>query len=179
LLSNDYAEFLDRAARLWGIDPEYWDIWGRKHFTSTETQQAILRAMGVDTSSAEALANATAERERTERTRLVPPCLVISECAWPRVAPLHAPDSAGRAVHVRIQREDGAEQSYEAPAGDTLPLPLDLPLGYHDVEVALGERRASMRLMRPRDAPPAWRWRSTDCDRGATGVAATSGIWRT
>src|SRR5207248_8930050 len=131
------------------IDPEYWDIWGRKHLTSTETKQAILRAMGVDTSTAESIAHAIAEREEQERSRLAPPCVVISENARPRVAPLHAP--AGPTVRVRIQREDGGEQCYEATASDsstaTLPLPLDLPLGYHDVEVALGEQRASMRLI--------------------------------
>ena len=40
--SENYAQLLDRAARLWRIDPEYWDIWGRKHVTSDETKRAIV-----------------------------------------------------------------------------------------------------------------------------------------
>jgi 4-alpha-glucanotransferase len=87
LPSNSYEELLDRAARLWGIDPDYWDIWGRHHVTSTGTRQAILRAMGVDTADADGIARAIAQREYNEHARLVPPCLVIGEndpCARPK-----------------------------------------------------------------------------------------------
>ena len=45
--------------------------------------------MGVETGSAEAMERAISERERN--TRLLPPCLVISENLQPRVAPLHYP----------------------------------------------------------------------------------------
>ena len=53
--SDNYTQLLDLAARLWRIDPEYWDIWGRKHITSDETKRAILRGMGVHAESAESL----------------------------------------------------------------------------------------------------------------------------
>ncbi len=102
--------------------------------------------MGVNTSDGEAIARTIAERERNEQLRLVPPCVVIGENDRPRVSPLRVPPGAAP-VSVRIQREDGREQFYEAPAADTLPLPLDLPLGYHDVEVASGGTRAAMRLI--------------------------------
>jgi 4-alpha-glucanotransferase len=147
LLPNLYEELLDRAARLWGIDPAYWDIWGRSHVTSAGTKQAILRALGVDTSDADAIGRAIADREQKERSRLLPPCLVIGERERPRVSPLYPPAGTTGAVSVRIQREDGAEQYYSTPAADTLPLPLDLPLGYHDVEASLDGARASMRLI--------------------------------
>jgi 4-alpha-glucanotransferase len=146
--TNHYEELLDRAARLWGIDPEFWDIWGRKHITSPATKQAILRAMGVACADAGELQRSITERERKPWTRLLPPCLVIGESARPRQSPLYLPESpAGTPVRVRIRREDGSTQSYETSAGGFLPLPLDLPLGYHDVEAALGDAQASMRLI--------------------------------
>jgi len=143
LPSNSYEELLDRAARLWGIDPEYWDIWGRHHVTSAGTKQAILRAMGVDTSDADSLARAIASRERNESSQLLPACVVIGESERPRVAPLRA----SAPVRVTIRREDGSVHSYEAPVADTLPLPDDLPLGYHDVEAESDGARAAMRLI--------------------------------
>ena len=62
--SNSYEELLDRAARLWGIAPEFWDIWGRQHVTTAATRQAILRAMGVETADSDALARSIAGREK-------------------------------------------------------------------------------------------------------------------
>jgi 4-alpha-glucanotransferase len=147
LPSENYEELLDRAAALWGIDPAYWDIWGRHHVTSAGTKQAILRAMGVDTADAESIARAIADREQKERAPLVPTCLVIGESERPHIAPLHVPAGSTGAVSVRIRREDGTEQYYSAPVADTLPLPADLPLGYHDLDVSHDGARASMRLI--------------------------------
>ena len=42
-----YEQALDLAAGLWGIEPQFFDIWGNDHVTSVETKQAILRAVGV------------------------------------------------------------------------------------------------------------------------------------
>jgi hypothetical protein len=45
--SQDEQEALARAAELWGIEPDYWDIWGNRRFTSPETQKAILEALTI------------------------------------------------------------------------------------------------------------------------------------
>ena len=65
--SENYAQLLDRAARLWRIDPEYWDIWGRKHVTSDETKRAILKGLGVSADTAESLRAAIEARHRRVR----------------------------------------------------------------------------------------------------------------
>jgi len=49
----NYQEALDRAAALWGIELQFYDIWGNLHVTSTQTKQSILRAMGVGVDSQE------------------------------------------------------------------------------------------------------------------------------
>ena len=69
--SENYTQLLDLAARLWRIDPEYWDIWGRKHITSDETKRAILKGLGVRAETAESLrASIDARRRPGERGRI-------------------------------------------------------------------------------------------------------------
>ena len=89
--SENYEQLLDLAARLWGIDPEYWDIWGRKHFTPAETKRAILKGLGVRAEDAQNLRESIEARRRQEWTRLAPPCLVVSQSEIAVDLPLHAP----------------------------------------------------------------------------------------
>ena len=87
---SKYTAALQQAAALWGIEPEYWDIWGRRHVTSAETIRAILGAMGVPAGGTAELEQAIKARVGRELGRLVPPCLVISENARPRELPVNA-----------------------------------------------------------------------------------------
>jgi len=36
---------VEEAARAWGIETEYWDIWGKQHHASLELETAILQSM--------------------------------------------------------------------------------------------------------------------------------------
>ncbi len=63
---QSFEALLDRAAALCGIEPEYWDIFGRHHVTTTEGKQAILRAMGWAAGSAEELEKSLADQARRE-----------------------------------------------------------------------------------------------------------------
>ncbi len=129
---------MDKAAGIWGIEPEYWDIWGRHHVTTAATKQAILSALGVEAASAEGLHKALEERTAREQSRVLPACLVIGEDRRPWVIGINAPDGAS----VEIHRENGAVDRLFAQNG-CVELPADLGLGYHDV-VSSGE---SMRLI--------------------------------
>jgi 4-alpha-glucanotransferase len=162
--SENYTQLLDLAARLWRIDPEYWDIWGRKHITSDETKRAILQGLGVRAESAESLGAAIEARHRKEWTRLAPPCLVVTENSALEL-PLHVPASLSLEIaRVEIREEGGATHALEFDLGSyrdcgtagvdgrryvrkQLPLPDGLPLGYHDAEVSLGGLRQTTRLI--------------------------------
>ncbi len=163
-MPENYAQLLDLAARLWRIDPEFWDIWGRKHITSDETKRAILRGLGVRAENAESLRESIEARRRREWMRLAPPCLVVTENAAVEL-PLHASgDLAHGTAHIEIREEGGAVHCFdfglasfpECGAADVdgrryvrkqAPLPATLPLGYHDVDVRLGSLRQSTRLI--------------------------------
>jgi len=163
--SSTYAEALDRAAEIWGIQPDYWDIWGQHHITPPETKRAILHSMGVPTDTKEALDEALAARHRQEWSRLVVPCLVIGESQRPRQFAANLPaDLAALDARVTLKLENAAPQIHQVPLRDLpiagtmefngslhvrkhVPLPEDLPLGYHDLEILVGGSCATMRLI--------------------------------
>ncbi|HTQ56926.1 MAG TPA: 4-alpha-glucanotransferase [Bryobacteraceae bacterium] len=162
--SENYEQLLDLAARLWRVDPEFWDIWGRHHVTSDETKRAILKALGVNAETAASLRESIEARRRKEWTRLAPPCLVVTENS-PLELPLHATgDLAHATAYIEIREESGDRQHFdfelasfpECGAADVdgrryvrkqVPLPANLPIGYHDVEVRLGSRSQLTRLI--------------------------------
>ena len=165
ITSSTYDEALDRAAKLWGIQPDYWDIWGKHHITPAETKRAILHSLGVATGSKEELDEALAARARQEWTRLVAPCLVISQTQRPRQFPLNLPaDLAALDARLTLKPENAEPQMRDVPLRDLpvadtmnfngeshvrklVPLPEELPLGYHDLEVRVGGACASTRVI--------------------------------
>src|SRR2546427_12559046 len=82
--SATYEEALDRAAETWGIQPDYWDIWGKHHITPPETKRAILASLGIRAETKEELDYALDRRFRDEWARVLPPWLVISWTQHPR-----------------------------------------------------------------------------------------------
>ena len=162
--SENYTQLLDLAARLWRIDPEYWDIWGRKHITSDDTKRAILQGMGVRAETAESLRASIDAHHRKEWTRLAPPCLVVTQGAAVEL-PLHTPAELSHEIAiVEIREETGAAHALEFALGSypecgaadldghryvrkQVPLPANLPLGYHDAHIRLGGLRQVTRLI--------------------------------
>ena len=163
--SANYNEALDRAAAIWGIQPDYWDIWGRHHITPPETKRAILESLGIPADSEAALTGSIEQRRREEWSRLVPPCLVISENQQPREFAAHLPEElSGLEARVALHLESGRAEAYTVSLADcpvaaseefdgrryvrkSVPLPENLALGYHDLEFRAGGLCASMRLI--------------------------------
>src|SRR5690242_2520664 len=46
---------LNQAAKAFGVEIEYWDVWGQKHEASREAKESILRSLGVETGTSTAL----------------------------------------------------------------------------------------------------------------------------
>lgn len=176
LPSKTYEEALDRAARLWGIEPEYHDTWGRRHVTTPGIERAILEARGLAAGTREELDAAVEQRLAEEWARLLPPVFVAGESAWPKGFPVNVPaeQAEGRAA-LEIRWEDGEVERRDLPlegmarVGEMelrgaryvrkqVPLGGRARLGYHDVELTLGRQRAAMRLIlcpdRAYTAPP-------------------------
>jgi 4-alpha-glucanotransferase len=170
---DNYGNLVDRAASRWGIEAEFWDIWGHLHVTPRETKTAVLEALGVPAGDQGRLAAALDERQRREWTRPLPPCLVASGERKPASFPVRVPASlAGATASVEIRRERGPVDRYEADLAalgvrasaqidgklfveKMVDLPDSLPLGYHELQIRIRsatragapEPCASMRLI--------------------------------
>lgn len=152
----DEQQLLQKLAECYGIAAGYNDVWGQRHETSDETRRAILEAMGVPVSSAEAMRQALADWTDGPWREMCDPVQVV------RVG------SASDVWSVRLPAEPGEEQtvvlSWEVrnEAGDIsqrgscgpglkpvetrivdgirhvrfeLPCPTGMPIGYYEVGV--------------------------------------------
>ena len=159
--SSTYEEALDRATTLWGIEPQYWDIWGLQHTTSSDTKKAILQALGVNTQSKEDLDRAIEQRFFGEWSRLLPHCLVAGESQSKQVVASFPVELADARVRIDVGLEndiprvwdvdlhslpvlESAEFQERQFVRKTIPLPQDAPLGYHEVAITVATLHARM-----------------------------------
>ena len=164
MADETFEQLLDRAAAVCGIEPGYWDIWGKYHATTTAVRQSILATLGVPAANAEELRSSLAALTRREWERLLPPAVVLSESAAPEL-PIHVPaESLGERARLLLQQEDGQTAEFELNLWELAQtahiemdgrtwvrkqarLPLPIPLGYHQVTLTLGTATASTRLI--------------------------------
>jgi 4-alpha-glucanotransferase len=135
------------AAERNGVQQDFFDIFGGRHYTTPDTNRAILTALGFDCASEESLRASLDRLRETEKLRLLPPVLVVSENA-----PLRIPASSARpAFDLDIITEQGAHHRVHIENG--IPQSdLRLPLGYHEARVSgssAGDKAAgcTMRLI--------------------------------
>ena len=187
-MPDTFEQLLDRAAAQSGIEPGYWDIWGRYHDTSTAAKQAILQALGIAAGDAEQLEQSLAALTRREWQRLAPPSVVCLESGQQEL-PLNVPvESLGERARFVIVREDGELHPFEVDLrglpqsahleldGSTrvrkmVRLPVRLPLGYHEISVEAAGASAKVRFI----VTPERAWVSPHLGRGgrAAGIAVS------
>ena len=137
-------EQLHAVAGAHGVGTDFWGFYGELTPVSGQTLTAILTALGVDVSSAEACEQAVRDRADHPWRQMVPPTVVMRE-GTPTSFPVHVPD--GDPVDVTIVDEWG--QSWPAYLGQqwtdprvvdgvrlgraTFWAPTELPLGWHTI----------------------------------------------
>ncbi len=134
---------LHELAHRVGILDEYFDVAGRRCFTSDDTRRAILHALKIDASTDEAARHSLERMRQEESAELIPPARVLEVGQSSRLQ-VRAPgdrDTAGP-WRLEIETEAGerfvAEGPWRGGGALELPLPADLPLGYHRVHLSLG-----------------------------------------
>ena len=161
--AQTYEEALRRAARAWGIQDEYWDIFGKRHIAGPEIQRAILSSMGFASDSLENLNAAVRRRGELEWATLGPATLVLGLSAG--VVPINIPeDWRDVTVEAKYEWEDGRRDSLTAKVATLpvraetrvdgrsvrqrlLPLPAGAPLGYHTLQLRAGSESVRIRLI--------------------------------
>jgi 4-alpha-glucanotransferase len=162
---------IEQAARAWGIETDYWDIWGQQHHASQELETAILRSLGVDTSSRELLAEALERRQQRQLRSPLAPTIFLT-AGLPNEVPVSLPDAhVGASATIRIRLEDGGTVEVKIEPGELkrIRLPDDLPLGYHEITIEIsGESARPSRLIVCPSRAYEPEWLST---RRAAGIA--------
>ncbi len=94
--------FYRELSELCGILPEYWDIFGKKHITSFETQKAILRAMKLKIDSLEDIVKEINKRKNKPWKNFIEPVHVISVNDQPLTIPVYIPTKEGEESKLMI-----------------------------------------------------------------------------
>jgi 4-alpha-glucanotransferase len=146
-------QLVDELAKLYGIDPEYYDIFGHRHVIRLETKCAILASMGIDTATQAQMAQELAAvHERTWGQPCEPVLVqrVGSDGTWSFRMPGQENESHAIRVEWSIKDEAGRQVLIEKagpglqPADSMLlrdqhywkfhlPLPTGLAIGYYDL----------------------------------------------
>src|SRR5688500_20113842 len=87
--AETYEEALRRACHVWGVQEEYWDIWGERHIAGPEVQRKVLASLGVPANTKESLNFAIEERALQEWSSIVAPTIVTTTSV--QKIPIHVP----------------------------------------------------------------------------------------
>ncbi|MFL5333904.1 MAG: 4-alpha-glucanotransferase, partial [Geminicoccaceae bacterium] len=154
----------DLLAERMGIEPSFGSAAGGTVRTSAATKQALLGAMGLAAEDETQAKASLAVLRAADRSRALPPVLVVRNDRLPSVVPLTLPAGTG-SVAWTITEEGGAThegtvpfdslalvhrlEDGQAPAFEvrSYPVPGPLPPGYHTLQVQAGDEVAGMPLI--------------------------------
>ena len=178
---------LEHGARTFGIETEYWDVWGNRHQAAPQVEAAILTSLGVDASTRASLHHALEQNASAAWRCPLPSTVVLHVGQKPFEVFTSFPESVadssatidirletGEALQLRMDLTEVPAQE-EAILGEIryvrkrLRLPDDLPPGYHELALRLGPEysaRARLIVCPERAFQPSW----LDAGQGA-GIA--------
>src|SRR3954451_9128261 len=149
--AQNYEDAVGKAADESGIQRNYWDIFHRLHEPTVEVRRQILRSLGWNVATIEAVEEDRGRLFEERAARIVPGTVVVSSSD--RFVPVSYPANREITLEFEIHLEDGGSVKgrhsipyLEAAGGHErngmrwttyrLPLPAEVPLGYHTMTVA-------------------------------------------
>src|SRR5215210_4667718 len=97
--AETYEEALKRACELWGVQQQYWDIWGTLHIAEPDVQRRVLTSLGVAAETKETLNLAMEERAWEQWSSIVSRTIVAGR------------EDGSIPVYLPIGRESGRLQA--------------------------------------------------------------------
>ena len=148
---------LQRLAQSAGLETAYHDIFGNYHEVGASIQARVLSRMGFAVGNEEEIERSAHELENRAWLSLLQPVSVISH-DQPLTIEVMAHDNGESLLGWRIEEESGLQHSGELPLSRLestdqreidgvlirrycMPLPAYLPLGYHQLQVALSAEK--------------------------------------
>ncbi len=181
---------LQRLAKSAGLETAYHDIWGNYHEVSENIQLRLLNRMGFDVSDDRQIEASADTQENLLWHSLLEPVYVLCKEQPLRVTVVVNDDDEKTLLGWRLEEETGLQHSGELPLSRLekqdeksidgkrmrrylLPLPEHLPLGYHQLHLALSgesaEQAESTIIITP---PQCYRVQDACPDGRPWGVAA-------
>jgi 4-alpha-glucanotransferase len=109
-------ELINELSEQYGIFPEYWDNFKKKHITSIETKKALLRSMKLKIDSAEDIVKEINERKWKVWKNIIEPVYVISVNNQPLTIPVYIPikekGEADLTISWSIENENGHKTEF-------------------------------------------------------------------
>ena len=147
---------LEKLAQLYGIETGYHDIWGNWRAASEETLRALLAAMGVEARDPSAVDERLHASDREAWASAVPPVTVLRTTQLRAGVRIRLRDGGQQPLSWRLTEESGESRQIgftplklamlEEHEGEdgwvrafALPLPPDLPEGYHRLALFEGD----------------------------------------
>jgi 4-alpha-glucanotransferase len=158
-----YEDSLHRAAAEWGIEREFYDIFGKHHIASADTEAKILASLGLAVSSKEEVDNARRRRFLEQVAVPLKKTAVISENA--KQVELSLPLIDKPELRLEMALEGGTIVDLACSLAQMTPvrsleldgqtwvvhrlhLPSEIPLGYHNLRLSMnGEHSAESRVI--------------------------------
>ncbi|MEP7261648.1 MAG: malto-oligosyltrehalose synthase, partial [Usitatibacter sp.] len=148
---------LEKLAQRYGVSTGYHDVWGNWRVTPEDSVRAMLAAMGVEAGDPQTVGARHAADERAAWIQVVPPMTVLRARQLGRGMRIQLTEaSLSRPLAWRVTAESGDireeafnparlahleeyQRDHLRAAAFYLPLPADLPEGYHRVTLLEGE----------------------------------------
>ena len=153
--SRSYEDALHKAADEWGIEREFWDIFGKRHVASAAMESRILAALSLDTSSQKTIENERIQRfERRVMLPIQPVSITSEQEKWFILSLAKSYTSAEVEIGITLESGEQLRANHKLSqlkmVGEWLlesrhwcaylvPLPAEVPLGYHSLRVQIDD----------------------------------------
>lgn len=150
-MKREAATALRTLARLRGVQTSYVDNDGVRRVAPATTLLAVLRAIGEPIGSAADAPDALRRARLALESEAIPPVIVDWTGVQSAVKVRPSSNAAKGGLECVLTLEDGSVRTWRHAAAESLPLPLDLPVGRHRLRVRQGGAEAEAVVL---TAPP-------------------------
>ncbi len=168
---ESYESLIHELAELKGLVPDYWDVFGTRHFTTIETKKAVLKAMGKRIDSEDALRQEIEAERRRPWDTFIEPVLVFTFSGQPVTLSVYVPVAEGRerelVIAFTFRDEQDGRDDFSLSGGDIV---------VSDHRWFNGVRYAKIGVTDRKVRPPGYYTAEVSCKSPALDLSGTTAL---